>query len=105
LAMGREGAPPFLERQPERPGSRRVRYSVAGRELIDTLDAVRRHDFVARDLPNHKLKDVARHFGVAGPDRVYLPGPEIHATYQRDPERVRRYALEDAAEVDALSQR
>lgn len=105
LALGRAGAPPVLERQSERPGSRKARYSVAGRELIDTLDAVRRHDFVARDLPSHRLKDVARHFGVAAKDRVYLAGPEIHSTYLRDPGRVASYAQGDVAEVDALSQR
>jgi DNA polymerase I len=44
---------------------RRTRYSVAGRELIDTLDAVRRHDFVVRDMPSHGLKDVARYFNIA----------------------------------------
>ena len=51
---------------------KRTRYSVAGRELIDTLDAVRRHDFVVRDMPSHSLKDVARYFGMASPDGVYL---------------------------------
>ena len=105
LALGREGGPALLERHDHGNGRGRPRYTVAGRELIDTLDAVRRHDFVVRDLPSHKLKDVARHFGVAGPDRVYLPGAEIYAIYGRDPERVRRYALDDVAEVAALSPR
>ena len=82
-----------------------MRFTAAGRELIDTLDAVRRHDFVARDLPGHGLKQVARHFGIAAKDRVYLPGSAIAATYARDPDRVRRYALDDVAEVDALSRR
>jgi DNA polymerase, archaea type len=84
---------------------KRVRYSVAGRELIDTLDAVRRYDFVVRDLPSHGLKDVARYFGIATPDRVYLEGATIFETYRRDPERVRQYALDDVQEVDGLSQR
>jgi DNA polymerase elongation subunit (family B) len=82
-----------------------VRYSLAGRELIDTLDAVRRHDFVTRELPSHRLKDVARHFGLAAPDRVYIPGAEVLATYRRDPDAARRYALQDVAEVDALARR
>ena len=60
---------------------------------------------MARTLPSHRLKDVARHFGVAGPDRVYVRGAETHDVYLRDPERVRRYALDDVAEVDALSRR
>lgn len=108
LALGRPEGPAVLERYEEpgwRPGSRRARYTVAGRELIDTLDAVRRHDFVARDLPSHRLKEVARHFGVATADRVYLPGAEVYATYRSDREQVRRYALDDVAEVDALSRR
>ncbi|MEP7124800.1 MAG: DNA polymerase domain-containing protein [Byssovorax sp.] len=105
LALGRAPGPALLDRRLEGPGGKKARFTIAGRELIDTLDAVRRHDFVARDLPSHRLKDVARHFGVAGPERVYVPGPEIHATYCRDPDRVRRYALDDVREVDALSKR
>lgn len=84
---------------------RRVRYTVAGRELIDTLDAVRRHDFVTRELPSHRLKDVARAFGLAAPDRVYIPGAEVLATYRRDPDAARRYAVQDVQEVDGLSRR
>lgn len=105
LALGRAGAPALLDRYRDGRGGRKARYSIAGRELIDTMDAVLRHDFVARDLPSHGLKDVARHFGVAGPERVYLPGAEVYSTYLRDPERVRRYAAGDVAEVDGLSQR
>lgn len=105
LMLGRAGAPGRLERVREDPRGRRHRYTVAGRELLDTLDAVRRHDFVARDMPSHGLKDVARYFGVAGPERTYLAGAEVYSTYLRDPDSVRRYALDDVAEVDALSQR
>jgi DNA polymerase I len=83
----------------------RTRYSVAGRELIDTLDAVRRYDFVARDLPGHGLKEVARYFGLATAEREYIAGAAVWPTYQRDPDRVRRYALDDVAEVDGLSRR
>lgn len=105
LLLGRAGAPLRLERVREDPRGRRHRYSVAGRELLDTLDAVRRHDFVARDLPGHGLKEVARSFGVAGPERTYLAGAEVYPTFLRDPATVRSYALDDVAEVDALSQR
>src|SRR6266566_9814496 len=110
LRLGRGGGPERLERREETlaigpEARRRVRYSVAGRELIDTLDAVRRYDFVVRDLPSHSLKDVARYFGIAGPERVYLEGATIYDTYCRDPELVRRYALDDVQEVDGLSQR
>ncbi|HEX5656052.1 MAG TPA: 3'-5' exonuclease [Polyangiales bacterium] len=81
---------------------RRVRYSLIGRELLDSMDAVRRYDFAARDLPGHGLKVVARHFGLAIEDRELVPGAQIWPTYQRDPERVRRYAREDVREASEL---
>ena len=106
LRLSRLDASARLERYGTFRGSRkRPRFSVPGRELIDTLDAVWRYDFSARELPNHRLKEVARHFGVAAPDRVYLPGEAIFATYQQYPEQVVRYALDDVAEVDGLSRR
>ena len=82
---------------------RRVRFVAPGRELIDTLDAVRRYDFSTRDLPGHGLKAVARHLGIAAPDREYIAGHLIHATWLIDPDRVRRYATDDVEEVAALS--
>jgi DNA polymerase elongation subunit (family B) len=86
------------------PGDRRrVRFVAPGRELIDTLDAVRRYDFSTRDLPGHGLKAVARHLGIASPEREYIRGDRIYTTYRSDPERVRRYATDDVNEVAALS--
>jgi DNA polymerase elongation subunit (family B) len=108
LQMGRPEGPPLLEQYEEPMAFRRrkrTRYSLAGRELIDTLDAVWRHDFSARDMPGHGLKAAARYFGVAAPERTYLAGAEVYSTYQRDPEMVRSYALDDVMEVEGLSQR
>jgi len=109
LALGRVG-PPGLRQRGARRGvqsgadaSRRVRFVAPGRELIDTLDAVVRHDFATRDLPGHGLKAVARHFGLAGPDREHVRGDQIHAVYLRDPDRVRRYATADVEEVAGLA--
>jgi DNA polymerase elongation subunit (family B) len=82
---------------------RRMRYTVPGRELIDTLDAVLRHDFSARDLPGHGLKAVARHLGLAGPSREHIPGARVYEFFRRDPERVRRYARDDVTEAAGLA--
>jgi DNA polymerase I len=87
----------------EHDSARRIRYVAPGRELIDTMDAVMRYGFSTGDLPWRGLKAVARHFGIAGPDRVYIPGDQIHAVYRRDPERVRRYAASDVEEVAGLA--
>lgn len=83
--------------------SRRVRFVAPGRELIDTLDAVLRYDFATRELPDHGLKAVARHLGIAGPDREQIPGNQIYTVYREDPARVRRYAAADVEEVAGLA--
>ncbi len=108
LELGRKEGPPRLESYKEPLAfrrARRTRYSLAGRELIDTLDAVLKHDFSARDMPGHGLKAAARYFGVAAPDRTYLEGSKIYQTYRTDPRTVRRYAFDDVLEVDGISQR
>jgi DNA polymerase elongation subunit (family B) len=109
LTLGRIG-PPGLRQRAARRGTAvnsesagRVRLVAPGRELIDTLDAVLRYDFATRELPNHRLKTVARHLGIAGPDREYIPGDQVHTVYCRDPERVRRYATADVEEVAGVS--
>ena len=83
--------------------ARRVRFVAPGRELIDTLDATRRYDFSVRALPSHGLKAVARHLGIAGPEREYIRGDQIYATYRTDPDRVRRYATDDVVEAAGLA--
>jgi DNA polymerase I len=110
LLLGREGVPNRLESFEETGSAgphrwRRTRFSVAGRELIDTLDAVRRYDFVVRTLPSYRLKEVARHFGLASPERVYIEGARVYETFLQDPDPVRHYALDDVREVDRLSRR
>ena len=86
------------------PGKLRYfRYTFPGRELIDTLDAVARYDFASRDLPSHGLKAVAKHLGVAGPEREYVSGSRVHEVFQRDPERVRRYAQDDVTEAAGIA--
>lgn len=108
LRLGRNDLP--LQRRAARRGiviegdaQRRHRYIVPGRELIDTMDAVLRYDFSTRELPGHGLKMVARHFGLAGPERELIRGDLIHATWRTDPDRVRRYATADVEEVAGLA--
>lgn len=112
LSLGRALGPGLRQRPSARGASlgfsvakerRRSRYTVPGRELIDTMDAVLRHDFAARDLPGHGLKALARHFGFASSEREYVPGARIYEVFLRDPERVRRYARDDVEEAAALA--
>jgi DNA polymerase I len=115
LALGRAGLPGLRVRPAARGSnlargttgrasdSMRSRYTLPGRELIDTMDAVLRHDFAARDLPGHGLKAVARHLGIAGPAREHIPGARVYEVFRRDPERVRRYARDDVTEAAGLA--
>jgi DNA polymerase, archaea type len=100
LRPASRGAAPWVNGN---AASSRQRYTLPGRETIDTLDAVRRHDFSARDLPGHGLKAVALHFGIAADNREYVPGHAVHEVYRTDPERVRRYALDDVLEASRLA--
>jgi DNA polymerase, archaea type len=112
LSLGRAGGPGLRQRPASRgaPQSardtgpvRRARYTVPGRELIDTLDAVRRYDFAVRELPGYGLKAVARHLGLARAERELIPGMEVHEVFGRDPERVRRYAADDVSEAAGVA--
>jgi DNA polymerase I len=108
VTLGRIGPPGMRQRSARRgvgggTERRRVRFIAPGRELIDTMDAVLRYDFSTRSLPGHGLKAVARHLGIAKPDREYIKGSLIYSTYRHDPDRVRRYATDDVEEVAHLS--
>jgi DNA polymerase elongation subunit (family B) len=109
IHLARIGPPGFRQRAASRgvlPGEQeptRVRLVIPGRECIDTLDAVWRYDFATRELPGHGLKAVAKHLGIAAPDREMIRGDLVFSTFLTDPERVRRYAAADVDEVAGLA--
>jgi DNA polymerase elongation subunit (family B) len=108
LPLGRDGSEPRLRTDTFDTGERSepfLRWTIAGRQVVDTQHAVRRYGTAAPELRRHGLKDAARHFGFAKTDREYVPGAEIWATFRTDPDRVRRYAADDVEEVDGLSRR
>lgn len=98
LDLGRLEGPRGLWRVSD--GRSSPHWACSGREILDTIDAVRR-----LDLPNQSLKVVSRLFGIAPEGRVYLEGEQVAGTYREHPELVRRYALQDVEEVDALARR
>jgi DNA polymerase I len=79
------------------------RYAVAGRHIVDTWILVQLYDVAARDLESYGLKDVARHFGIAAPERTYLPPEDIPRIFREEPERLMAYARDDVIETLALS--
>jgi uncharacterized protein YprB with RNaseH-like and TPR domain len=108
LGLGRDGSAPRPRADVFRAGDRSepfTRWQVTGREVVDTQHAVRRYASETPDMRLHGLKQAARYFGIARPDREYVVGAEIWSTYRQDPERIRRYANDDVDEVDGLSRR
>jgi DNA polymerase elongation subunit (family B) len=106
LAWGRDGTPlrgtPARMQVAERSLAYR-RYTIAGRHVVDTWLLAQLYDVGARDLPGYGLKEVARHFGVAAPDRTYLPPEDIPRIFREDPARLLAYALDDVRETLAIS--
>ncbi|THF69327.1 DNA polymerase [Deinococcus sp. Arct2-2] len=98
LTLGRSGGPPGVWRVQD--GRSSPHWACAGRELVDTIDAVRR-----LDLPSASLKVVSQLFGIAPEGRVYIEGAQVAETYRTNPALVRRYALQDVEEVEALARR
>jgi DNA polymerase elongation subunit (family B) len=80
------------------------RWDVYGRHIIDTYFLVQLYDIGLRSLESHGLKQVARHFGIAAEQRVYLDGGDISETFRSDPELLYRYNLDDVRETLALFQ-
>ncbi len=79
------------------------RYEVAGRHIVDTWILAQLHDAGTRDLPGFGLKDLARHFGVAAPDRTYVDASQIARELREAPDRLMAYAADDAVETLGLS--
>ncbi|MEA2638874.1 MAG: polymerase, archaea type [Chloroflexota bacterium] len=106
LALGRDGTEFWESRDSVKIGAQNqpfTRYSLTGREIVDTLHATRRFGAIQRDLRSAGLKDAAKYFGVAAEDREYVEGAEIWHVFQSDPDRIRRYCFDDVEEVDQLS--
>ena len=106
LAWGRDGS--VLRGYPSRMqvAERAIgyrRYGVVGRHIVDTWILAQLYDVGARDLESYGLKDVARHFGVAAPDRTYLPPEDIPRIFVEDPARLMAYARDDVLETLAIS--
>lgn len=106
LAWGRDGSelrghPSRLMLAERAIGYRK--YEVRGRHIVDTWILAQHYDVVMRDLPGFGLKAVARHLGVARPDRVYLDGRDIGRAFREDHERFAAYALDDARETLAVA--
>ena len=75
-----------------------------GRHILDTLFATQRFDLAKGDISSYGLKEVAQHYHIAEPNRVYLDRSDILSLWKSDPERVTQYAIADVRETRRLAE-
>ncbi|MBV8360717.1 MAG: DNA polymerase II, partial [Deltaproteobacteria bacterium] len=107
LAFGRDGS--ALRARPSRMQiAERVityrRYDVYGRSIVDTWLLAQHYDIASRELEGFGLKELARHFGVARPDRVYIDAAKVSDYFDYRADQLFAYALDDAREAGALAE-
>jgi DNA polymerase elongation subunit (family B) len=106
LALGRDGSAPRTRPGRFSVGERTMdytRFDVFGRHVVDTLFLAHAYDISHRSLEGFGLKEIAQHFGVAAPGRVYLEGSEITREFRERPARLMQYAEHDVVETEAIS--
>lgn len=106
LALGRDGSLPRAHPSRFMAGERVVsfpKFEIYGRHVVDTLFLLQAYDIAHRSLTGFGLKEAAAHFHLSAPDRTLIEGAEISREYDRNPERVVRYARDDIRETRALS--
>ncbi len=106
FAIGRDGTEPRTFPSQVRFAERQIEYDaaeVAGRHVVDTMFLAMSYDVFARSLPNYTLKGVAKHFGFAPEGRTYVPGDQIAAVWESDPQRIMAYALDDVVETERIA--
>ncbi len=107
LALGRDGS--ALRARPSRMQiAERViayrRYDVYGRSIVDTWLLAQHYDIASRELEGFGLKELARHFGVVRPDRVYIDAAKVSDYFDHRTDELFAYALDDAREAGALAE-
>ncbi|MFP5213277.1 MAG: 3'-5' exonuclease, partial [Acidobacteriota bacterium] len=107
LGWGRNGSPPRVRSSRFAVAERTIdynRFDLFGRHVVDTYFLLQYYDVAARELESYGLKAAARHFGLAREDRTYVEHKDIAASFDADPEALKRYNLDDVRETLALSE-
>ncbi len=106
LAWGRGGEPATSRSSRLQIAERTIQYerfAIRGRHVVDTLVLAQHYDIATRELDSFGLKSVARHLGVAEPDRVHIPGEEISNAWRTGSPDFATYALQDVRETRAIA--
>ena len=105
--LGRDGSPPRTFESRTSFAEHPFEYTAAdieGRHIIDTLLLVQNYDATKRNMESYGLKYAAQYFGLASPERTYIPGDRISWYWDNDPGQLMKYALDDVGETGRLSE-
>ncbi len=106
FAVGRDGSTPRSYLASIRLAERTREYlhcEIAGRHVIDTLLLVQVFDATKRTMPSYSLKEAAKYFGFATESRTYIDHADIAEVWEKEPETLLRYALDDVRETEKLA--
>ncbi len=106
--FGRDGSAPRSFESRFSVAERSMPYTgveIAGRHIVDTLMLVQSYDMIKRNMESYGLKYAAKYFGIAAPDRTYIPGNRISWHWDNDRESLMHYAMDDVRETRGLSDR
>src|SRR4029434_1682600 len=80
------------------------KYEIFGRHVIDTWILAQHYDVATRELENVGLPEIARHFGIASPDRTTVSADQASWHFDHDPDTLFRDALDDVRETRAVAE-
>jgi DNA polymerase I len=106
FAIGRDGSVPRSYPVSIRFAERTRDYlycEIAGRHVIDTLLLVQSFDATKRAMPSYSLKEAAKFFGFATDTRTYIDHANIAEVWDKEPEKLLQYALDDVRETEKLA--
>lgn len=107
LALGRNGGELSARASRLQIAERAIayrRYDVPGRSIIDTWILAQYYDIASRELEGFGLKELAQHFRIAAPERVYIDPARVSEYFDRRPEELFAYAAGDVRETAALAE-
>lgn len=107
LKWGRDGSDIKFRKSRVQVAERTLDYTrcdIFGRTVVDTWILAQYYDVQTRALESFNLKHLARHFGVAPADRVYIDHSKIKTSFDGDYEAFLKYNKDDIIETAAISE-
>ena len=80
------------------------KYAIFGRHIIDTWMLGQLYDVATRELASAGLRELARHFGIAGADRSRIPESRAGWYFDHDPDALFRHCLDEVREIRAIAE-